>query len=59
MENTGFNQGQYSGFTPEITREHNGNVLGTLLITGLVVTAGLMIYTLVNQKMNEDKKSGL
>ena len=55
MENTGFNQGQYSSFTPKVTQEHNGNVLGSLLLTALVVTAGVMVYTLVNQKLNEKR----
>ena len=57
MENTGFNQGQYSSYTPKVTQEHNGNILRALLITMLVFTSAVVINSLVKQKLYKNKKS--
>ena len=57
MENTGFNQGQFSSYTPKVTHEHNRNILITFLLTAIVVTVGVSVYALVSQKLNEDRNA--
>lgn len=56
MENTGFNQAQFSKFTPEVTKKHNSNILGALVITVMVIAAGALVYNHVNQKLRDDDR---
>lgn len=57
MENTGFNKGAFESFTPKISQEYNSKLITGILLTGLAVAAGLIVYQLILDKQLESNKS--
>lgn len=57
IEQSTFNTGSFQSFTPNVTREHNANLISGLLIAGITVTVGLIVYYEVTKHMEARRKN--
>ena len=58
VEQNSFNPGVYASYTPKVSYAHNMNVFSSLLLLSLVVIAGLIVYTIVEQKIAKQTHFG-
>jgi len=57
IEQSTFNTGSYKSFTPSVTKEHNGNLFSGLLIAGITVAVGLIVYYEVTTHLEAKRKN--
>lgn len=56
IEQSTFNNVSFQSFTPNVTREHNANLISGLLIAGITVTVGLIVYYEVTKHLEARNK---
>lgn len=57
IEQTTFNTGSFQTFTPAVTREHNSKVFSGLLLVGITLTVGIIVYYQVTKYMEARRKN--
>jgi hypothetical protein len=57
IERSIFNGETFDSFSPNVTKEYNSKVITTLIVLGIAVTVGVIVYQEVVQRKREKLKA--